>query len=693
MKIEFLGHGIFEEQDNTVGNYLHKSFKDKNFDTFKCFVAYTTLSGLSIFIDELEKVKHIYKKIEFYLGVDDNGTSKEALEQLLDKEINTYIYYNPTKRTRAIYHPKLYIFNGEKANRILIGSSNLTKPGLFNNIETSLALDFVTGNFQGEKLKRQIEEYFFNFLDKSNLNLKKLDSNLLKYLSDSGLILEEKRIYETEENIEKTNIKDSEENELFTPIEAPYIDLENLDNLDIEIKNNDYQSKINLNDYYFSMWEINFERFKSFKEKYNSLIIPKDYIIRSLYVWYLTQKVLYREERIPQEHFTKLIAIGFNFKSAHDIRFDNIWEESYSELKEYFIKHKDTDVPRKKDSKDPLYKLSNFVAMQRHYKKFDDNRMNEYKIKKLEEINFSWEIGYQKTSNVIKDDEQWFNNLTIYADFKKEHNREPKQKINTPEYKIARWRNDQAVNRKRGLLSKDRIELLESENIIWNLEEHEFKIKLDKLIEYKNQFGDFNVPLNYKTDNIQLGNFVYGLKNRGTKKEYKQKLEEIGMIDVILRSEVDKKDSMPRKLTLVWKTNYEKLKALKEKGENINQINHNYKDDEKFINWVLSQKKRYTFNNLNEEQIQLLKKVGLKLSKENSTEEKWNYYYELLCEFKIKNGHCRVTKSFDKELHTWSASQRKAKRIKTITTEKILKLEKIEFEWVLLRELNNKDRK
>ena len=66
MKIEFLGHGIFEEQDNTVGNYLHKSFKDKNFDTFKCFVAYTTLSGLSIFMDELEKVKNKYKKHKSY---------------------------------------------------------------------------------------------------------------------------------------------------------------------------------------------------------------------------------------------------------------------------------------------------------------------------------------------------------------------------------------------------------------------------------------------------------------------------------------------------------------------------------------------------------------------------------------------------------------------------------------------------
>jgi HKD family nuclease len=691
MKIEFLGHGIFEEQDNTVGNYLHKSFKDKNFDTFKCFVAYTTLSGLSIFIDELEKVILNYKKIEFYLGVDDNGTSREALLELLEKEIDTYIYYNPTKRTRAIYHPKLYIFNGEKANRILIGSSNLTRPGLFNNVETSLAIDFVSGNFQGEKLKRQIEEYFFNFLDKSNQNIKKLDLNLIKYLTVNGLILDEKRIYESEEDIEKNNIKDDEGNDLFTAVEASYLDLEDLENIASQTEIKNYQSKIILNDYYFSTWKINFDRFKIFKEKYKSVIIPKDYVNRGLYTWYLNQKALYREERIPEEHLEKLLKNGFNFASGHDIRFDKIWEESYLELKEYFLKFKNSDVPRKKDSKDPLYKLSNFVAMQRHYKKYDDNRMSEYKIKKLEEIDFSWELGYKRNGQISKDDDQWFINLTIYSEFKKKYNREPKQKRNTDEYKIARWRNDQTVNRKRGLLSQDRIELLESENIIWDLEEHEFKIKLNKLLDYKKEFGNFNVPLSYKTDGIALGNFIYSLKNRGTRKEYKEILEEIGVDGIILRSEVDRTDKKYRKLTLVWKNNFEKLKALKEKGENINQINQDYQEDKKFGTWVSSQKRRYTFENLNDEQIQLLENLGLKLSKENSTDEKWNLFYDLLCEYKISNGNCRVTKSFDKELYTWSASQRRAKRIKTLTPEKIAKLEEIEFEWELTLAPNKKN--
>ena len=273
--------------------------------------------------------------------------------------------------------------------------------------------------------------------------------------------------------------------------------------------------------------------------------------------------------------------------------------------------------------------------------------------------------------------------MTIYSDFKKKYNREPKQKRNTDEYKTARWRNDQTVNRKRGLLSKDRIELLESENIIWDLEEYEFNIKLNKLIEYKKEFGNFNVPLSYKTDGIALGNFVYSLKNRGTRKEFKESLEKIGMDGIILRSEVDNKDRKPRNLTLVWKNNYERLKALKEKGENINQINQNYKGDKKFGEWVSSQKRRYTFDNLNEEQAQLLEKLGLKLSKENSTEEKWNLFYDLLCEYKTANGNCRVTKSFDKDLHTWTALQRRAKRINTISPEKITKLEKIEFEWEL----------
>lgn len=684
MKFEFLGHGLFDEHDSTVGNYLHKSFQDKNFDTFQCFVAFTTLSGLSVFIDELEKVKSKYKKIEFYLGIDDKGTSKEALLELLNKEIETYIYYNPTKRTRAIYHPKLYIFRGNKANRIILGSSNLTRPGLFNNIEASLAMDFVTGNFQGTKLIKQIEHYFSSFFGKDNQNLKKLTPALIKYLTDKELILNEKRIFKEEEDRENNSVTDDEGNELFTAIEATYVDLEELENINSETEAKDYQSRIALTEHYFAMWPEYYQKFKEFKFKYDTVIVPRDFENPALYGWYVKQKALYKEERIPEEHLEKLVAIGFFFGDGHKIRFDKIWENYFLELKQYFIENKHSDVPRRKDIKDPLYRLSNFVAMQRYFKKKEDQRMTEYRINKLESINFSWEMGPRNAGLTMKHDDQWLENLSKYSEFKKKYKREPKQKRNTEEYSIGKWRNDQAVYRKQGILSQERIELLESEKIIWDLDEYEFDQKIEKLLKYKKEFSDYDVPLSYNIDGVSLGQFVYSLKKRGTTLENKTKLESIGMMNAILRSEALQIGNKRSHITVEWRQNYEQLKKLKQNGIHINDITKENKEYQKLGNWIFNQQKRYRHSKLSSEQETLLEQLGLRLSKEDTVESRWNIFYELLCEYKNKYGDCRVPRTFDKQLYIWVGLQRRAIKRKTLTPEKKQKLDKIQFEWTIL---------
>ena len=684
MKFEFLGHGLFDEHDTTVGNYLHKSFQDKNFDTFQCFVAFTTLSGLSVFIDELEAVKERYRKIEFYLGVDDKGTSREALLELLNRNIDTYIYYNPTKRTRAIYHPKLYIFRGDKANRVILGSSNLTRPGLFNNIEASIAMDFVSGNFQGTKLLKQIEEYFASFFGKDNQNLQKLNTALIKYLTDRELILPEKRIFKDEEEKEKTNVTDEEGNDLFTAIEAPTVDLEELENVDSETELKEYLPRtIALTEHYFAMWTENFQKFKEFKSKYNTVIVPRDFENPTLYGWYVKQKALYREERIPEEHLEKLIEIGFSFGDGHQIRFDKIWEGYYQELKTYFIENSHSDVPRRKDRNDPFYRLSNFVAMQRHFKKKGDQRMTDYRIKKLEEINFSWEVGPRNAGLTVKHDDQWLETLAKYSDFKKKYKREPKQKRNTDEYKLGKWRNDQAVYRKQGILSQDRIELLEAEGIIWDLDEHDFNQKIQRLLKYKEEFGNFDVPLSYSIDGVSLGQFVYSVKKRGTKVENKEKLEKIGMTGVILRNEAQTTGNKRSHITTEWRQNFDQLNKLKESGVNINEIDQDNKEYPKIGNWIFNQQKRYRHSKLSEEQESLLEKLGLRLSREDTKEARWNIFYELLIEYKNQYGDCRVSKSFDKELNIWVGLQRRGYKRKTLLQERIDKLNELQFEWTV----------
>lgn len=682
MKFEFLGHGLFDDQDNTVGNYLHKSFQDKNFNSFQCFVAFTTLSGLSVFMDKLVYEKERYKTIEFYLGIDDKGTSREALTELLDKKIDTYIYHNPTRRTRAIYHPKLYIFRGEKANRIILGSSNLTRPGLSNNIEASFAMDFVTGNLQGTKLINQIEKYFASFFGKNHENLRKLDDELIKYLAEKELILSEKTIFKSEEEKEKSILIDELGTELFNAREAAYVDLEDLLNIESETNERKYRLRtVALTEYYFAKWSDNFEKFKQFKAKHKTVIVPNDFENPTLYGWYLKQKALYKENRIPEEHLIKLIEVDFHFGDGHKVRFDQIWENYYDELKKYFKAYGHSDVPRRKDRNDPFYRLSNFVASQRHFKKKSDSRMTEYRRLKLEELNFTWEVGPKNVGVTIKHDDQWLENLTRYSEFKKTHRREPKQTRNTDEYKIGKWRSDQAVFRKQGSLSQERIDLLEAEGIIWDLEEHEFNQKVELLAKFQEEFEHFNVPLNYVIDGISLGQFVYSLKKRGTKYENQTRLLNIGFTEAILRSDAQPTENKKNYITIEWSQNYEQLKELKVNGIKISEIERDSIQYPKLGKWIYNQQKRYRHSKLSEEQETMLNELGLKMSKEDTNETRWSVFYELLTEYKKEFGNCRVPRSFDSELYTWIWRQKGNRQKNILTKERLEKLNELQFEW------------
>jgi len=96
-------------------------------------------------------------RIRFYLGVDLNSTSKEVLEQLLTLNIESYVVYSPNS---IIYHPKIYAFEGNKVTRAIIGSSNLTESGLFQNVEATVCIDFENDDEEGSKFLADIYDHF-----------------------------------------------------------------------------------------------------------------------------------------------------------------------------------------------------------------------------------------------------------------------------------------------------------------------------------------------------------------------------------------------------------------------------------------------------------------------------------------------------------------------------------------------------
>jgi len=195
MKICFLWQGL-DNCTESVGSVLLDSLSDTAFSEFDCLSAFVSLSGITGLGKAIEKSKQHIKKFRVVVGIDQKGTSKEALEALLGLNIGTSIYYTLSPIT---YHPKVYIFKGDVKHRIIVGSSNLTKQGLFQNVEASLKVDFTKPDKDGEEFLKQTNSYIESFLEGKGKNLQKLTPELIQQLFGAGIIpneIERERVQE-----------------------------------------------------------------------------------------------------------------------------------------------------------------------------------------------------------------------------------------------------------------------------------------------------------------------------------------------------------------------------------------------------------------------------------------------------------------------------------------------------------------
>ncbi len=120
---------------------------------------------------------------------------------LLESGIDSYIYHTVS---HIIFHPKIYIFEGEKQGKIIVGSSNLTVQGLFQNMEASLVVDFEMNDKQGINLLHQIKNYYRFLLDKSATNVQPLTQDLIQQLIDADILPKEQKRRETSQSKNKS---------------------------------------------------------------------------------------------------------------------------------------------------------------------------------------------------------------------------------------------------------------------------------------------------------------------------------------------------------------------------------------------------------------------------------------------------------------------------------------------------------
>lgn len=188
MDISFLAQGLSSNENSPLGNFLIKSFKSKKYNKFTAFVAFASESGIIGLSDHIQKAKINFDDIRFIVGIDQQGTSIEALQALEDLKVNSWVYYTTQ---RIIFHPKIYVFEGN-LNRIVVGSSNLTTPGLFQNVESSVLISFSDNDSKGTELLSSIKNYFDSFYAENDLNIQRLTKELIDDLSNEKLVLHEK---------------------------------------------------------------------------------------------------------------------------------------------------------------------------------------------------------------------------------------------------------------------------------------------------------------------------------------------------------------------------------------------------------------------------------------------------------------------------------------------------------------------
>jgi HKD family nuclease len=165
---------------------LKSSLADPRFKTFRLVVAYAKSGPLNRLRSDMQAWRAKGHKTEAIIGIDQHGTSFEALGLALDLFDAVFV----TQEYSITFHPKIYFFKGPDASRAFIGSNNLTVGGTETNFESAVQLDLSPKS--DTQITSEIERAWNELLPSACAATRRLDALLLAKLVADGDVLQEK---------------------------------------------------------------------------------------------------------------------------------------------------------------------------------------------------------------------------------------------------------------------------------------------------------------------------------------------------------------------------------------------------------------------------------------------------------------------------------------------------------------------
>lgn len=177
------------------------SLDSDDFTDFRLIVAYAKSGPLLRLKSHLEEWRKKTRTVRAIFGIDQQGTSQEALELALVLCDEVYV----TQERGITFHPKAYIFCGSNKARMYLGSNNLTVGGTETNFEAAVMIDAKLP--ADNAALSEMEELWDQLLPARCPATRPLDQTLLKQLIANGDVVDEITIQKARSHSNKAKKK------------------------------------------------------------------------------------------------------------------------------------------------------------------------------------------------------------------------------------------------------------------------------------------------------------------------------------------------------------------------------------------------------------------------------------------------------------------------------------------------------
>jgi hypothetical protein len=396
-------------------------------------------------------------------------------------------------------------------------------------------------------------------------------------------------------------------------------------------------------------WERNFDALKAFHAKHGHCRVPNRYHPRPrLGLWVGHQRSNYSKGRLLTDRVSRLEAIGFEWDL---LKAD--WERNFDALKAFHAEHGHCRVPRR-------YKANNrlgiWVGTQRGL--YTQKRLSSDRVTRLESLGFEWDPA-------SKDWEKYFDDLKA---FHAEHGHCRVPQKSKCHKELGRWVSSQRESYLRRKLCHDRIVKLESIGFEWDLLNADWELNFTALKKFHAEYGHCRIPHKSKTYK-KLAIWVTNQRARYSKGNLTDdriaSFESLAMEWDYLNTE--------------WERNFNALKEFRANHGHC-RVPNRYKQNKRLGIWVSNQRARYSKGNLTPDRTARLEAIGFEW---NPSSTDWERNFDALKSFRADHGHCRVPAIYEinETLGHWVSDQRKYYIKGKLSSDRILRLEAIGFEW------------